>query len=102
MTEDRAEPVGQDDEAGAKPGDEYRFDASLAGPGDVVDGQIVDEPGEVLGTIVSDDGSPTFEEIRFRLDAAQAVSPGEFVAVEGRERDGIAGLLGDVPRPGRA
>ena len=32
MTEDRAEPVGQDDEAGAKPGDEYRFDA-CAGPG---------------------------------------------------------------------
>ena len=54
----------------------------------VVDGEIVYEPGEELGGVVSDDASPTFEEIRFRLDAAQAVVPGEFVAVEGRERDG--------------
>ena len=42
----------------------------------------------MLGTIVSDDGSPTFEEIRFRLGATKAVSPGEFVAAEGRDRDG--------------
>lgn len=54
----------------------------------VVDGEIVYEPGEELGGVVSDDASPTFEEVRFRLDAAQAVVPGEFVAVEGRERDG--------------
>ena len=63
--------------------------AALAdGDAAVVDGQIVDEPDEVLGTIVSDDGSPTFEEIRFRLTATNAVSPGEFVAAEGRDRDG--------------
>ncbi len=54
----------------------------------VIDAEIVYEPGEELGGVVSDDSSPTFEEVRFRLDAAQAVVPGEFVAVEGRERDG--------------
>src|SRR6266550_6393976 len=89
MAEDRAGPAGQDNDGEAKPGDEYRF-AGGPGHGDasVVDGQIVDEPDEVLGTIVSDDGSPTFEEIRFRLTATKAVSPGEFVAAEGRDRDG--------------
>lgn len=61
---------------------------SADGDPEVVDGEIVDEPTEVLGTVVSDDGSPTFEEIRFRLGPARAVSPGEFVAAEGRERDG--------------
>lgn len=54
----------------------------------VVDAEVVYEPGEELGGVVSDDASPTFEEIRLRLDVAQAVVPGEFVAVEGRERDG--------------
>jgi len=89
MAEDHAGPVGEDNDGEAKPGDEYRF---AAGPADgdaaVVDGQIVDGPDEVLGTIVSDDGSPTFEEIRFRLSATKTVSPGEFVAAEGRDRDG--------------
>src|SRR5437660_18528 len=88
MADDHPGPAG-DNEGEAKPDDEYR---SAGGPADedgaVVDGQIVDEPDEVLGTIVSDDGSPTFEEIRFRLMATKAVSPGEFVAAEGRDRDG--------------
>ena len=48
----------------------------------------MDEPGEVLGTIISDDSSPTFEEIRFRLDPWAVVTPGEFVAAEARDRDG--------------
>jgi DNA helicase HerA-like ATPase len=63
--------------------------ADSARPGEeVIDAEIVHEPGDEIGGVVSDDASPTFEEVRFRLDAAQAVVPGEFVAVEGRERDG--------------
>jgi hypothetical protein len=89
MTEDQAGPAGQEDNGEGKPGDEYRFAAdSTEADAAVFDGQIVDEPGDVLGTIVSDDGSPTFEEIRFRLGASMTVSPGEFVAAEGRDRDG--------------
>ncbi len=89
MAEDQAGPSGQEDNGEGKPGDEYRFAADSAeADAAVFDGQIVDEPGEVLGTIVSDDGSPTFEEIRFRLGASMTVSPGEFVAAEGRDRDG--------------
>ena len=103
MTEDHAGPAGQDNDGEGKPGDEYRF---AAGPADgdaaVVDGQIVDEPGEVLGTIVSDDGSPTFEEIRFRLGATMAVSPGRVRrGRRPRPRRG-PGLLGAVPGAGRA
>src|SRR5260370_2547889 len=89
MAEDQAGPAGQEDNGEGKPGDEYRFAAGSAeADAAVFDGQIVDEPGEVLGTIVSDDGSPTFEEVRFRLGAPMTVSPGEFVAAEGRDRDG--------------
>jgi uncharacterized protein len=70
-------------DGGGRPGaDSARLDE------EVVDAEIVYEPGDELGGVVSDDASPTFEEVRFRLDAAQAVVPGEFVAVEGRERDG--------------
>jgi DNA helicase HerA-like ATPase len=70
-------------DGGGRPGaDSARLDE------EVFDAEIVYEPGDVLGAVVSDDASPTFEEVRFRLDAAQAVVPGEFVAVEGRERDG--------------
>src|SRR5262245_60351498 len=90
MPEHHADSDGQHDEREPKPGDEFRFAAGQGGPDDVViDGQIVQEPGDVLGTVISDDGSPTFEEIRFRLGASVAVRPGEFVAVEGRDRDGI-------------
>jgi uncharacterized protein len=89
MTEDRGHQDRQEDSGEAKPGDEYRFAAGQAGPdAAVIDGQIVQEPGDVLGTVISDDGSPTFEEVRFRLGASVAVRPGEFVAVEGRDRDG--------------
>jgi uncharacterized protein len=89
VTEDQASPGGQQDEREPKPENDFRFTAGRAGPdGVVIDGQIVQEPGDVLGTVISDDGSPTFEEIRFRLGPSIAVRPGEFVAVEGRDRDG--------------
>lgn len=55
---------------------------------EVVDGEVVPDGGEFLGTVVSDGSSPTFEEVRFRLAADVAVSPGDFVAVEGRDRHG--------------
>jgi DNA helicase HerA-like ATPase len=85
MAADRAGPEGQEN-GQAKPGDEYRPAPEDTDSG-AVEGRIVDEPGEVLGTVVSDDASPTFEEIRFRLDATMTVNPGEFAAVEGRDRD---------------
>lgn len=57
---------------------------------DVIHGEIVagSDMDELLGTVISDDSSPTFEEIRFRLGPRAGVKPGEFVAVEGRDRDG--------------
>jgi uncharacterized protein len=90
MPEDQAAASdGQQDGREPKPSDEFRFKAGQAGPDEaVIDGQIVQEPADVLGTVISDDGSPTFEEIRFRLGPSAAVRPGEFVAVEGRDRDG--------------
>ena len=89
MTADQAGPAGQENNGEGKPGDEYRFAVGSAeADAAVFDGEVVDEPGEVLGTIVSDDRSPTFEEIRFRLGPSAVVSPGEFVAAEGRDRDG--------------
>lgn len=36
----------------------------------------------ILGTVVSDQSSPTFEEVRFRLHPSAAVSPGDFVSIE--------------------
>jgi Helicase HerA, central domain len=55
---------------------------------DVVEAELV-SPGEgpsphLLGTVVSDQASPTFEEIRFRLGPHATVSPGDFVAIEAR------------------
>jgi DNA helicase HerA-like ATPase len=89
MAEDEARQDSQDGGGESKPNDEFRFVADQARPDEaVIDGQIVQEPSDVLGTVISDDGSPTFAEIRFRLDAAAAVRPGEFAAVEGRDRDG--------------
>ena len=103
MAEDHAGPAGQDNDGEAKPGDEYRF---AAGPGHadaaVVDGQIVDEPGEVLGTIVSDDGSPTFEEIRFRLSRHECGEPRGVRRGRGPRPRRDPGLLGAVPGAGRA
>lgn len=87
-----AEPEGMasrypDDDS--KPSD----DAYVAGGGgeqqdEVVDGEVVPDGDGFLGTVVSDGSSPTFEEVRFRLAAHATVSPGEFVAVEGRDRHG--------------
>ncbi|WP_422747193.1 ATP-binding protein [Micromonospora sp. WMMD1219] len=54
--------------------------------GEVLPAGVV--PDELLGTVISDERSPTFEEVRFRLSAHVAVSPGEFVAIEARDRDG--------------
>lgn len=89
MTGSESQGHGQDDYGDVKPGDEYRSASGPSGPDeDAVEGEIVHEPGETLGTIISDDSSPTFEEIRFRLGAQVAVSPGEFVAAEARARDG--------------
>ncbi|MFC4122064.1 ATP-binding protein [Nonomuraea zeae] len=94
-----------------KPGDEYTgpvvpwlIPGTGKGSEEVLDGSIVDRPVregeqagtsdddyELLGTVISDGDSPTFQEIHFRLTADQAVSPGEFVAVEGRDRQGSLG-----------
>src|SRR5262249_10842912 len=83
--------------------DEGAEDGHLEGQdpdaGEVLNGEIVDETDpaggpsrttyeELLGTVISDGEAPTFSEIRFRLGAGQAVRPGEFVAVEGRDRVG--------------
>jgi DNA helicase HerA-like ATPase len=62
------------------------------GDAEVVDAELVG-PGEgpspyLLGTVVSDQASPTFEEIRFRLGPHAAVSPGDFVAIEARDHEG--------------
>ncbi|QDY11129.1 ATP-binding protein [Micromonospora sp. HM134] len=67
----------------------------------VLDGELLavqDGPDELLGTVISDDKSPTFEEVRFRLAAHVTVSPGEFVAIEGRNREGhlLSWVLGRV------
>lgn len=91
-TREQAAPAGQQNGRGPEPDDQYRFTAGRTAPDEaVIDGQIVLEPGDMLGTVISDDGSPTFEEIRFRLSAPATVRPGEFVAVEGRDR--IGGLV---------
>lgn len=41
----------------------------------------------LLGTVISDQSSPTFEEVRFRLAPSAAVSPGDFVLIEARRPD---------------
>lgn len=47
-----------------------------------VDAELVDQLGPShLGTVVSDDRSPSFEELRFRLMPDQTVVPGQFVAI---------------------
>lgn len=38
--------------------------------------------------MISDQSSPSFEEIRFRLAPTASVSPGDFVSVEARDHDG--------------
>lgn len=38
----------------------------------------------ILGSVISDQSSPTFEEVRFRLSPGAAVSPGDFVSIEAR------------------
>ena len=89
MTDDQSGRLSQEDGRESKPRDEYLFAAGFAAPeAEVVDGEIVEESGEALGTIISDDSSPTFEEIRFRLGPWAVVSPGEFVAAEARDRAG--------------
>jgi DNA helicase HerA-like ATPase len=59
--------------------------------GEVVEGELVAHgegpPPHLLGTVVSDQASPTFEEIRFRLGPQVSVSPGDFVAIEARDHN---------------
>jgi DNA helicase HerA-like ATPase len=70
-----------------KPGDDT---SKVGGEPDqeVIDGEIVPDDDGILGTVISDGSSPTFEEVRFRLAPHIAVTPGEFVAIEGRDRSG--------------
>jgi DNA helicase HerA-like ATPase len=50
-----------------------------------------------LGTVISDDASPSFFALRFRLDAQRTTGPGRFVAVEAAsERDEELLILGRV------
>lgn len=49
--------------------------------------------GGVLGTVVSDDRSPSFEAVRFTLNAGVDVTPGQFVAVEAGRDDALALVL---------
>ncbi|NNG37293.1 helicase HerA domain-containing protein [Nakamurella aerolata] len=57
----------------------------------VVDAELLPPDGQptlrVLGTVISDQSSPTFEEVRFRLHPNAAVSPGDFVSIEARRPD---------------
>lgn len=69
------------------------------GAEEVVDAEVLDdrfevprfEPGE-LGTVVSDDRSPSFESVRFRVTPGVDVSPGEFVAAHAG-RDDVTSLV---------
>lgn len=85
-----------------KPGeDAYVAEGHHTLEGDIIQREVVAAEGgfdEVLGTVISDDRSPTFEEVRFRLGAQVAVSPGEFVAIEARDRDSllVSWVLGRV------
>jgi uncharacterized protein len=65
---------------------------------EIVEGELVDagvgpRPDQVtasdlLGRVISDDVSPSFERIRFRVQPTEAVSPGEFVTIEAHDRVG--------------
>src|SRR6266536_877591 len=77
------------------PGEEEIVEAEIVEDAPALDGlsppPAKDE--DHLGTVISDDVSPSFQEIRFRLEPSAAVSPGEFVAVEVRAPgDGLAAV----------
>ncbi len=98
---DEQQGQGPDGLGGEGKPDEDAYVADAERRDDVLHGEVVAGDGgldEVLGTVISDDSSPTFEEIRFRLLASVTVSPGEFVAIEGRSRDGylLSWVLGRV------
>ena len=46
-----------------------------------------------LGQMISDERSPTFFDIRFRLDAERVTGPGRFVAIDGRSEEGVEVLI---------
>jgi hypothetical protein len=48
---------------------------------EVIEGEFVPAAPSTLGFVVSDDRSPTFEELRFRLLPGATVTPGQFVAI---------------------
>jgi len=54
------------------------------------------DPRPVLGTVVSDDQSPSFETVRFRLNPGADVVPGEFVVVEAGREDAPALVVSRV------
>lgn len=86
---------------GDKPQEDDAYVAEVGRSMGVLQGELLgasDGLDEVLGQVISDESSPTFEDVRFRLGAQITVSPGEFVAIEGRNRDGhmIAWVLSRV------
>src|SRR5262245_29304110 len=46
-----------------------------------------------LGRVISDDASPSFFSVRFRMDPGRFSAPGRFVAIEARSDDGREVLL---------
>jgi DNA double-strand break repair helicase HerA and related ATPase len=46
-----------------------------------------------LGQVVSDEASPSFFELRFRLDADRSTGPGRFVAIDGESEQGERVLI---------
>jgi len=80
----------EDDSAGLGSADQEVFE------GEVVEDEGVLRPhetsraggGDLLGRVISDDASPSFDQIRFRVQPSEAVSPGEFVTVEAHDRAG--------------
>ncbi|HEX7245095.1 MAG TPA: ATP-binding protein [Solirubrobacterales bacterium] len=56
-----------------------------------------DEPGpggrQPIGKVISDDASPSFFDVRFRLNPGRRSAPGRFVAIEAEAEDGRDVLL---------
>lgn len=60
---------------------------TAADDGEFVESELLPEEQpshHILGTVISDQSSPTFEEVRFRLHPSAAVTPGDFVSIEAR------------------
>jgi hypothetical protein len=46
-----------------------------------------------LGQVISDDASPSFYKLRFRLDSSRSTGPGRFVAIDGESETGEPVLI---------